>query len=156
MISGTVAAAREGVIQKVKAIAVSLHLKVSGGREKEDYTHAVELVVPIIEWFLQEDKWPKTVLLSINIPFNGRPTSTPNGKENVYSFEMVSGVFPIGMVAVPKGESSLSCYIDPNATSNGYTGEEDGHTNHYRVRYKYKLDPAGTIKTDEVVAMDQG
>lgn len=154
--SGTVAAAREAVIQGVKAIAVSLHLKASGGREKEDYAHAVELFLPIIKWFLREDKWPKCVLLSVNIPFNGRPTSTPNGKESVHSFEIVLGIFPIGMLAVPQGESSLYCYIDPNVTSNGYTGEEDGHTNRYRVRYKYKLDPNGTIESDEVVAMEEG
>eukprot|EP00210_Caulerpa_lentillifera_P004598 g4386.t1 len=145
IISGTIGAAREAVLQGVRGLAVSLHLRQSGGREKADYAHGVQLLLPIIEWFIQESKWPESVLLNVNVPFNGRPKLTEN-----------DNVDPVGMIVVPQGKSCVACHAEPYGTANGTGVNDDDHTNHYRVKYKYNPDPEGTVETDDVIAMNQG
>jgi len=68
VVSGTVAAAREAVIAGIKAVAVSLHSFTNSMRDRENYDTAVAYLLPVLDWILDEDRWPENVILNINIP----------------------------------------------------------------------------------------
>lgn len=74
-VSGTVGAAREGAHRGAKALAVSLHSVVSNMRQKTDYASAVQDLLPVLNWFIAEERWPSYVLLNVNIPRNASMTN---------------------------------------------------------------------------------
>ena len=73
LISGTVAAAREGIFQGAKALAVSMHSFSSRMQDPKDYTRAARDLLPILHWFVAEQKWPSGVILNVNIPYENNP-----------------------------------------------------------------------------------
>ena len=151
LISGTVAAAREGTFHGAKALAVSMHSFSSRMQDPNDYTSATHNLLPILHWFISEEKWPSGVILNVNIPHENT-TSKIARWMHLLGVVSTAGAVSTCLKVVPQGQSSLQFRSTPSEACVA-ARKTEGETRMYKFRWQVAIDPQATPENDDLVAI---
>lgn len=141
-VSGTVAGARQAVMQGVPGIATSLDSFIGNDA---DFNDAAQKLVPIIEFWLEKTHDagsfpPPHTLLNVNIPLGRGQNSVMGLQHSVANGQSI---------AVPLGASDVQDEYD-------ICNDQHGKTIALEPKGKMAYDKKGSHLTDDAIALSQG